>query len=341
MARIRTIKPEFFRHEGLQDLEIANPGAYPMLVFAGLWGHCDKAGRFEWKPRTLKLDILPFLEFDMEKTLMLLAEAGEIHRYEADGKTYGEVPSFVKHQRINGKEAQDPEKHPAPPKRVAGSNGEALGKHADTSRGESGNSGDENPSTQPVAATLCGATVEDGRPAIDTSNHTAFSQGSNGEATRKQQRSQEGKGREEEGKGVKPYARPSADAVGKNLSDENVSALQAACRKTFHEYQRAYAARYGSSHVDNAKVRSQIKQFVQRIGFDESPMVAAWFVQHPGAKYVSAMHGVGVLLADAEKLRTEWATGRVVTTTTARQSDRRGAMASAVNNLLAECGGEV
>lgn len=45
MARIRTIKPEFFRHEGLQDLEQANPGAYAMLVFAALWGHCDKHGR--------------------------------------------------------------------------------------------------------------------------------------------------------------------------------------------------------------------------------------------------------------------------------------------------------
>jgi hypothetical protein len=25
MARIRTIKPEFFRHEGLQDLEMSHP----------------------------------------------------------------------------------------------------------------------------------------------------------------------------------------------------------------------------------------------------------------------------------------------------------------------------
>ena len=44
MARIRTIKPEFFRHESLQDLEIANPGMYPMMVFEALWGHCDSKG---------------------------------------------------------------------------------------------------------------------------------------------------------------------------------------------------------------------------------------------------------------------------------------------------------
>jgi hypothetical protein len=60
MARIRTVKPDFFRHEALQDLELANPGMYPMMVFQALWGHCDSKGRFEWKPRMLKLDILRF-----------------------------------------------------------------------------------------------------------------------------------------------------------------------------------------------------------------------------------------------------------------------------------------
>lgn len=115
MARIRTIKPDFFRHEGLQDLEAANPGKYPMLVFAGLWGHCDKAGRFEWRPRMLKLDILPFLNFDMTDTLDLLVASGFIRRYSAGGGEYGVIPSFGEHQRINGKESQEPEKYPEPP----------------------------------------------------------------------------------------------------------------------------------------------------------------------------------------------------------------------------------
>ena len=76
MARIRSVKPEFFRHEGLQDLEVAHPGKYPMLVFEGLWCHCDSKGRFEWRPRQLKLDILPFLPFDMTATLAILEESG-------------------------------------------------------------------------------------------------------------------------------------------------------------------------------------------------------------------------------------------------------------------------
>lgn len=129
MARIRTIKPEFFRHEGLQDLEAANPGAYTMLVFAGLWGHCDKAGTFEWKPRVLKLDILPFLSFDMAVTLNLLEEAGLLTRFEAEGKTYGNIPSFADHQRIGGKEAESPVKHP-------GITGEATGKQSGLQEGK-------------------------------------------------------------------------------------------------------------------------------------------------------------------------------------------------------------
>jgi hypothetical protein len=59
MARIRTIKPDFFRHELLQDLEAENPGLYPMLFFIGLLTLSDKSGRFEWKPRAIKPRVLP------------------------------------------------------------------------------------------------------------------------------------------------------------------------------------------------------------------------------------------------------------------------------------------
>ena len=143
MARIRTVKPDFFRHEALQDLEIANPGAYPMMVFEGLWGHCDNKGRFEWKPRMLKLDILPFLPFDMATTLGILELAGMVRRYTVDGKEYGEVPTFEKHQRLSGKELTEGEKYPEPQEKHSeaevkqqGSNREALGKYQNPRKGK-------------------------------------------------------------------------------------------------------------------------------------------------------------------------------------------------------------
>lgn len=112
MARIRTVKPSFFRHGKLQDLEIAHPGKYCMLVFEGLWGHCDRDGIFECDPRQLKLDILPFLPFDMAETLGILEGNEFLRRYAVNGKQYAVIPSFSEHQRISGKEAQEPTKYP-------------------------------------------------------------------------------------------------------------------------------------------------------------------------------------------------------------------------------------
>lgn len=94
MARIRTIKPEFFRHEGLQDLEAENPHLRPMLVFAGLWCHADRNGVFPWQPRQIALDILPFLWSDnrgteISEALTILEAEGFIERFEAEGKTWG------------------------------------------------------------------------------------------------------------------------------------------------------------------------------------------------------------------------------------------------------------
>jgi hypothetical protein len=124
MARIRTYKPDFLRHELLQDLETKNPGKYPMFVFLGLWSVCDKQGVFPWKPRSLKLDIYPFLDFDMEETLQILIDAGFIRRFigKEDEETYGHVINFEKHQRISGDEAKNPSKYPPP-------NEESIEKH--------------------------------------------------------------------------------------------------------------------------------------------------------------------------------------------------------------------
>lgn len=129
MARIRTIKPEFFRHEQLQDLESDHPAKHPMLVFAGLFTQCDKLGVFPFNPRQLKLDICPFLDFDMAETLQILVIAGQIEAFESGGKTFGYIPTFTKHQRITGKEAEADSKYPYPPTDRDRSTWEAPGKH--------------------------------------------------------------------------------------------------------------------------------------------------------------------------------------------------------------------
>ena len=75
-----------------------------MLVFVGLLTVSDREGRFLWKPKTLKLDILPFIDYDMDETLQLLARAGLVRSYEIAGLKYGDIPTFLKHQVINHRE---------------------------------------------------------------------------------------------------------------------------------------------------------------------------------------------------------------------------------------------
>lgn len=106
MARIRSIKPEFFIDEELQDLEMENPGAYCMLVYAGLWTVADREGRFEWRPRRLRLSILPFLKFEIETTLDLLMDAGYLVKYEIEGRNYGFVKNWSRHQIVPRDEPQ-------------------------------------------------------------------------------------------------------------------------------------------------------------------------------------------------------------------------------------------
>lgn len=138
MGRIRTIKPDFFRDEKLQDVQAANPSLNPMLVFAGLWTVADKNGVFEWLPRTLKLDILPFLEFDLGASLALLERFSFISRYEVGDKSYGIVAGFTKHQRINGKEAMAESKFPGPHLR---SDGEVPGVVPESQEGKGNRKG--------------------------------------------------------------------------------------------------------------------------------------------------------------------------------------------------------
>lgn len=147
MARIRTVKPEFFRHETLQDLEVANPGSYVMLLFEGLWTQCDKNGVFEWRPRQLKLDILPFIEYDIVASLLLLREAQMISLMQHGEALYGFIPTFKAHQRISGKESQDASKYPDIKQMTEITSGYPCGKQQGSNREATGSTGREGKGT--------------------------------------------------------------------------------------------------------------------------------------------------------------------------------------------------
>lgn len=101
-------------------------------------------------------------------------------------------------------------------------------------------------------------------------------------------------------------------------------------------YSAAYRSRYGAEPTRNAHVNGQLAQFITRVPSEEAPAIAEFYVGMNKAFYVSQQHPVGLLLKDAEGIRTQWLNGRVVTDTEARQADRTQSNYNAFAPLLAE-----
>ena len=105
MARIRTIKPEFFTSEDIVSL---SPLA--RLLYIAIWCEADKEGRLAWKPRTFKMRYLPGDDCDISQLCEELTACGLVVLY-GDGLAH--IPSFTKHQHVNPRESAS--NLPAPP----------------------------------------------------------------------------------------------------------------------------------------------------------------------------------------------------------------------------------
>jgi hypothetical protein len=104
MARIRTVKPELFTHEQLYEAE-KQTGLPLRFAFVGLFTQADREGRFKWRPRTLKLGVLPHDEIDFARVLDALLTRGFIRKYASPtGEILGFIPTFGLHQQINNRE---------------------------------------------------------------------------------------------------------------------------------------------------------------------------------------------------------------------------------------------
>jgi hypothetical protein len=96
MARIRTIKPEFFTSE---DIVALSPLA--RLLYVALWCESDKEGRMLWKPRTFKMRYFPADACDIDALCSELTTGGLVRLY---GEGLAFIPAFTMHQHINPRE---------------------------------------------------------------------------------------------------------------------------------------------------------------------------------------------------------------------------------------------
>ena len=101
--RIRTVKPEFFTHDGIFEAE-QETGLPLRIAYIGLWCAADREGRFRWEPRRLKVQVMPYDDVDFSRVLDALVTRGFLVHYASDGREFGAIPSFTKHQVINNRE---------------------------------------------------------------------------------------------------------------------------------------------------------------------------------------------------------------------------------------------
>lgn len=115
MARIRTIKPDFFKNE-----QVADCSPLDRLFFIGLWTQADREGRVLNRPKRLKAEILPYDTYKVDDGINKLEKAGLIFQYDVEIDNGGQkelvksiqIINFLKHQKIdkhNEKESEIPE----------------------------------------------------------------------------------------------------------------------------------------------------------------------------------------------------------------------------------------
>ena len=101
MARIRTIKPEFWEDEKLAKLPV-----YTRLLFIGTWNFADDNGALLANPVLMKSHIFPYEDIGISiisEWIDMLVENGMLIRTTYNGKDYLVIRKFLIHQKINRK----------------------------------------------------------------------------------------------------------------------------------------------------------------------------------------------------------------------------------------------
>ena len=101
MARIRTIKPEFWEDEKLAKLPV-----YSRLLFIGTWNFADDNGALLANPVLMKSHIFPYEDIGVStisEWIDMLVENGMLIRTTYNGKDYLVIRKFLIHQKINRK----------------------------------------------------------------------------------------------------------------------------------------------------------------------------------------------------------------------------------------------
>lgn len=100
MARIRSIKPEFWH-----DQELTRLPRDVRMLYVALWNQCDEEGRMQGDPRLVKSWCFP-LDDDVtadviDGWLTQLEAMGKVIRYTSDGSVFLWLPKLGEHQKLD------------------------------------------------------------------------------------------------------------------------------------------------------------------------------------------------------------------------------------------------
>ena len=282
-----------------KNYDLADLGPHVQLLFAGLWCLADREGRLKDQPRLIKAEVFPYYDTDVNGGLTLLNESGFVKRYMVDGVGYIQILKFKEHQ---------------------------------------------SPHNTEKASTLPGPEQADKEKPAANPHESSITQ-NNRELTVDSRKSNGGNSPDllihrftdspipdspnDDSQVPPPNGVGSGEKSGKAKREVDTG-------PTWDSYISAFQRRYRIAPVRNAKTNRNMLDFVKRIGEQEAPLVAEFYLQHNKSYYVSKSHDVGTLLMDAESLRTQWATGNRVTATQAQQADRTQSNFDAFAPLLAE-----
>lgn len=297
MARSRNIKPGFFKNEDLADL-----GPYVQLLFAGLWTLADREGILEDRPRRIKADIFPHYDFDVNGGLTLLHRFGFVRRYKVNDKPYIHIVEFAKHQSPHSTERKSdlPGPDHADPDEVAATPHEST------------------VSTDNVGLTVSTPLGHHGNTPDSLNTDSLIPDSLCTDSPNPDS----------------PTSSPALPLVERRKIPR--AKTETPTTETWAVYTEAFRNRYKIEPVRNATTNGQMAQFVKRIGEEEAPSVAAFYVRHNDSYFVREMHGTGPLLAKAEALRAQWASGQRVTSTSAYQMDKTQTNGDVFAGLIAE-----
>lgn len=108
MARIRTIKPEFWTSE-----QVTSCSRDARLLFIGMWNFSDDSGVHPASIQRIRMEVFPGDDITLEMIRGLVGElvtAGLLEEYDVEGKVYWRITGFNSHQKID----QPTFRHPLP-----------------------------------------------------------------------------------------------------------------------------------------------------------------------------------------------------------------------------------